>query len=60
MADYFASRILIDEAVLKNYIKEQKEELLEWLKRPAEDPEKPLPKPVLKRFNMSHAFYSSI
>ena len=34
MCDYFGSRVLIDEAILKNYIKDQKEELLKWLRPP--------------------------
>ena len=36
MRDYFGSRVLVDEAVLKNYIKDQKDDLLLWLRPPAQ------------------------
>ena len=34
MSDYFGSRVLIDEAVLKNYIKDQKDDIFVWLRPP--------------------------
>lgn len=56
MADYFASRILMDEGVIKSYIKEQRSEMLEWLKRPL----KPMVNSNLRKFNMYWSLLQSI
>jgi len=32
--DYFSSRVLVDEAQMKNYIKNNKDQMLKWIKEP--------------------------
>ena len=32
--DFFSSRVLVDEAQMKNYIKNYKDKLLKWIKEP--------------------------
>jgi len=34
---YFASRVLIDEAIIKNYIKANKAKILRWIRQPYPD-----------------------
>lgn len=52
---YFSSRVLADEAQMKNYVKSNKDQLLQWIREPVSDKVSS----VIKQFNMQQKLLGS-